>query len=330
MDIVTVTNLTKTFGHGPRQVKALDGITLGVEKGKFTAIVGASGSGKTTLLNCIGGLYRPDSGAVTVDGQDLASLTEEQLTVYRRRKIGFVFQGNHLVPELTVQENILFPLALDDARPDWDFFREITRLLGLTGKLDALPHTLSGGAQQCTAIARALMTKPALLLADEPTGSFDAKTTQNVAGLLKLTAETFHQTLIMITHNEELARLPTGSPASRTAGWWPEPLSAQGPPAGGPFCWGEIGPKRYKSVPQMCRECDVSLVCCPQQQQGGRKPHEPNAETADPAKLCCQPDQEPHGGAGHCPHRPPLHLCGHHRPGGHGVHDPHHAGAEGE
>ena len=156
MDIVTVTNLTKTFGHGPRQVKALDGITLGVEKGKFTAIVGASGSGKTTLLHCIGGLYRPDSGTVTVDGQDLASLTEEQLTVYRRRKIGFVFQGNHLVPELTVQENILFPLALDDARPDWDFFREITRLLGLTGKLDALPHTLSGGAQQCTAIARAL------------------------------------------------------------------------------------------------------------------------------------------------------------------------------
>lgn len=122
MDIVTVTNLTKTFGHGPRQVKALDGITLGVEKGKFTAIVGASGSGKTTLLHCIGGLYRPDSGTVTVDGQDLASLTEEQLTVYRRRKIGFVFQGNHLVPELTVQENILFPLALDDARPDWDFF----------------------------------------------------------------------------------------------------------------------------------------------------------------------------------------------------------------
>lgn len=207
MDIVTVTNLTKTFGHGPRQVKALDGVTLGVEKGKFTAIVGVSGSGKTTLLNCIGGLYRPDSGTVTVDGQDLASLTEEQLTVYRRRKIGFVFQGNHLVPELTVQENILFPLALDDARPDWDFFREITRLLGLTGKLDALPHTLSGGAQQCTAIARALMTKPALLLADEPTGSFDAKTTQNVAGLLKLTAETFHQTLIMITHNEELAQI---------------------------------------------------------------------------------------------------------------------------
>ena len=121
MDIVTVTNLTKTFGHGPRQVKALDGVTLGMEKGKFTAVVGASGSGKTTLLNCIGGLYRPDSGTVTVDGQDLAGLTEEQRTVYRRRKIGFVFQGNNLVPELTVQENILFPLALDDSRPDWDF-----------------------------------------------------------------------------------------------------------------------------------------------------------------------------------------------------------------
>ena len=194
-----------SFGYENRTV--IDRVSLAIPARTTCAIVGPSGSGKTTLLHCIGGLYRPDSGTVTVDGQDLASLTEEQLTVYRRRKIGFVFQGNHLVPELTVQENILFPLALDDARPDWDFFREITRLLGLTGKLDALPHTLSGGAQQCTAIARALMTKPALLLADEPTGSFDAKTTQNVAGLLKLTAETFHQTLIMITHNEELAQI---------------------------------------------------------------------------------------------------------------------------
>ena len=205
MDIVTVTNLTKTFGHGPRQVKALDGITLGVEKGKFTAIVGASGSGKTTLLHCIGGLYRPDSGTVTVDGQDLASLTEEQLTVYRRRKIGFVFQGNNLVPELTVQENILFPLALDDARPDWDFFREITRLLGLTGKLDALPHTLSGGAQQCTAIARALMTKPALLLADEPTGNLDSKNSQEIVELLKMSNKKYGQTLVIITHDENIA-----------------------------------------------------------------------------------------------------------------------------
>ena len=208
MDIVTVTNLTKTFGHGPPSGEGPgQGSPWGWKGQVHRHRGGLRLGGETTLLHCIGGLYRPDSGTVTVDGQDLASLTEEQLTVYRRRKIGFVFQGNHLVPELTVQENILFPLALDDARPDWDFFREITRLLGLTGKLDALPHTLSGGAQQCTAIARALMTKPALLLADEPTGSFDAKTTQNVAGLLKLTAETFHQTLIMITHNEELAQI---------------------------------------------------------------------------------------------------------------------------
>ena len=201
--MIKVEHLTKSFDS----FFALHDLNMTVPKGAVYGLVGPNGAGKSTLIRHVTGAYRPDSGTVTVDGQDLASLTEEQLTVYRRRKIGFVFQGNHLVPELTVQENILFPLALDDARPDWDFFREITRLLGLTGKLDALPHTLSGGAQQCTAIARALMTKPALLLADEPTGSFDAKTTQNVAGLLKLTAETFHQTLIMITHNEELAQI---------------------------------------------------------------------------------------------------------------------------
>ena len=207
MDIVTIHNLKKYFGKGFRQVKALDGINLSIEKGKFTAVIGASGSGKTTLINMIGGLYEPTEGTVIVDGINLAELTEEQLTVFRRRKVGFVFQDYNLVPELTIKENILFPLSLDDSRPDEVFFSEIVDLLGLNEKLDAYPYMLSGGGQQCTVIARALITKPAIILADEPTGSFDAKTSQNVAGLLKMTTETFHQTLIMITHNLELAQL---------------------------------------------------------------------------------------------------------------------------
>lgn len=207
MDIVTIRNLKKYFGEGPRQVKALDGIDLTIEKGRFLSIVGASGSGKTTLLNTIGGLYEPAEGTVIVDGTDLSELTEEQLTVFRRRKIGFVFQDYNLVPELTIRENILFPLAMDDSRPDEVFFRKIIHLLGLDERLNQYPHMLSGGGQQCAAIARALITKPAIILADEPTGSFDARTSQNVAGLLKMTAETFHQTLIMITHNQELAQL---------------------------------------------------------------------------------------------------------------------------
>ena len=207
MDIVTISNLKKYFGEGPRQVKALDGIDLTIEKGRFLSIVGASGSGKTTLLNTIGGLYEPTEGTVIVDGTDLSELTEEQLTVFRRRKIGFVFQDYNLVPELTIRENILFPLAMDDSRPDEVFFRKIIHLLGLNERLNQYPHMLSGGGQQCAAIARALITKPAIILADEPTGSFDARTSQNVAGLLKMTAETFHQTLIMITHNQELAQL---------------------------------------------------------------------------------------------------------------------------
>ncbi len=207
MDIVTIRNLKKYFGEGPRRVKALDGIDLTIEKGRFLSIVGASGSGKTTLLNTIGGLYEPAEGTVIVDGTDLSELTEEQLTVFRRRKIGFVFQDYNLVPELTIRENILFPLAMDDSRPDEVFFRKIIHLLGLDERLNQYPHMLSGGGQQCAAIARALITKPAIILADEPTGSFDARTSQNVAGLLKMTAETFHQTLIMITHNQELAQL---------------------------------------------------------------------------------------------------------------------------
>ena len=207
MDIVTVQNLKKYFGTGPLQVKAVDGIDLSIEKGKLTAVIGASGSGKTTLLNLIGGVYRPTEGTVTVDGVDLGTLREEELTVFRRRRVGFVFQDCSLVPELTVRENILLPLALDGSRPDRAFFTELTGLLGLGEKLDCLPYMLSGGGQQCAAITRALITRPSIILADEPTGSFDAKTSQNVAGLLKMTVDVFHQTLVMITHNLELAQL---------------------------------------------------------------------------------------------------------------------------
>lgn len=207
MDIVEIRHLKKYFQNGPQTVKALDGIDLSIEKGKFTAIVGASGSGKTTLLNSIAGLYQPTEGTVIVDGLDLSKMDEEQLTVFRRRKIGFVFQGYNLVPELTIRENIVFPLALDDSRPDTEYFSQLVHLLGLNDQLDDYPYMLSGGAQQCTAIARALITKPSIVLADEPTGSFDIKTTQNVAGLLKMTAATFHQTLVVITHNLDLAQL---------------------------------------------------------------------------------------------------------------------------
>lgn len=206
MDIVTIKNLKKYFGKGPRQVKALDGVSLSIEKSKFTAIVGASGSGKTTLLNTIGGLCQPTEGTVIVDGINLAELSEEQLTIFRRRKVGFVFQDYNLVPELTIRENILFPLFLDDSRPDEIFFSQIVTLLGLTDKLDKYPHMLSGGGQQCAAIARALITKPSIILADEPTGNLDSKTSDDVIGLLKMTSREFHQTIVMITHNPEIAQ----------------------------------------------------------------------------------------------------------------------------
>ncbi len=207
MNIVEMRHVKKYFKDGSQIVKALDGIDLFVEKGKFTVIVGASGSGKTTLLNTIAGLYEPDEGTVIVDGLNMSKMGEEQLTVFRRRKIGFVFQGYNLIPELTIKENIVFPLDLDDARIDVAYFSNLVHLLGLDNYLDAYPHMLSGGAQQCTAIARALITKPSIVLADEPTGSFDMKTTQNVAGLLKMIAATFHQTLVVITHNLDLAQL---------------------------------------------------------------------------------------------------------------------------
>ena len=207
MDIVEIRHLKKYFKDGSQVVKALDGIDLYIEKGKFTVITGTSGSGKTTLLNTIAGLYEPDEGTVIVDGLKIKKMGEEQLTVFRRRKIGFVFQGYNLIPEMTIRENIVFPLGLDDARPDAAYFSNLVHLLGLDNDRNAYPHMLSGGAQQCAAIARALITKPSIVLADEPTGSLDMKTAQNVAGLLKMTATTFHQTLVVITHNPELAQL---------------------------------------------------------------------------------------------------------------------------
>ena len=207
MEIVTVGRLKKYFGQGEAQVKALDGIDLSIEKGSFTAIIGASGSGKTTLLNMIGGLDTPDEGEVIVDGVNLSGLKEKELTVFRRSKVGFVYQNFNLVPTLTVKENILFPLSLAGSTPDQRFFADVMRLLRLEDRLNAYPHELSGGGQQRVAIARALITKPAIILADEPTGNLDVKSGQNVLGLLKMSVETYHQTLIMITHNLEIAQM---------------------------------------------------------------------------------------------------------------------------
>ena len=207
MNIVTIQNLKKYYGKGEGQVKALNSIDLSIEKGKFTAIIGASGSGKTTLLNMIGALDRPDEGEVIVDGVRLSGMKEKELAVFRRSKVGFVYQNFNLVPTLTVRENILFPLSLSGNTPDMAFFQEITQTLGLSERLDAFPEQLSGGGQQRAAIARALIMRPALILADEPTGNLDSRNGQNVLGLLKLSVETWHQTLIMITHNLELAQM---------------------------------------------------------------------------------------------------------------------------
>lgn len=207
MDILTVKNLHKTYGKGEGQVKALNGIDLAIEKGKFTAIIGASGSGKTTLLNMMGGLDIPDEGEVIVDGVNLSGLKEKALAVFRRNKVGFVYQNFNLIPALNIQENILFPLSLAGSGPDPVFFQEITELLQIKDRLTAYPHELSGGGRQRVAIARALMAKPSILLADEPTGNLDSKSGQNVLGLLKMSVETYHQTLVMITHNLEIAQM---------------------------------------------------------------------------------------------------------------------------
>ena len=207
MDMVSVHHLKKYYGKGETLVKALDGMDLTIEKGKFTAIIGASGSGKTTLLNMIGGLDVPDEGEVIVGGVNLSGLREKELAVFRRSKVGFVYQNFNLVSTLTVRENILFPLSLAGSTPDAAFFDEIVGLLRLSDRLDAFPGELSGGGQQRVAIARALIAKPAILLADEPTGNLDSKSGQNVLGLLKLSVETYHQTLVMITHNLEIAQM---------------------------------------------------------------------------------------------------------------------------
>ena len=205
--ILEAKDLRKYYGKGDTLVKALDGVDLSVEDGEFVAIVGTSGSGKSTLLHMLGGLDRPTSGSVTVDGKDIFSLKDEALTIFRRRKIGFVFQSYNLVPVLTVRENIVLPIQLDGGRVDEDYVDQVVTALGLEKKLDSLPSQLSGGQQQRVAIARALATKPAILLADEPTGNLDSRTSQDVLSLMKVTGRKFAQTMVMITHNEEIAQL---------------------------------------------------------------------------------------------------------------------------
>ena len=207
MHILQTQDLKKYYGAGDTQVKALDGVNLAVEQGEFVAIVGTSGSGKSTLLHMLGGLDRPTAGRVTVDGQEIFSLGEEALTIFRRRKIGFVFQAYNLVPVLSVRENIVLPIQLDGRAVDEAFVREVVATLGLEKKLQSLPSQLSGGQQQRVAIARALAAKPAILLADEPTGNLDSKTSQDVLGLMKVTGQKFGQTMVMITHNEEIAQM---------------------------------------------------------------------------------------------------------------------------
>ena len=207
MAILETQDLTKIYGSGDTQVRALDGVTLSVEKGCFLAVVGTSGSGKSTFLHMLGGLDRPTSGQVAVDGKVLSSLKDEALTIFRRRKIGFVFQNYNLVPVLNVYENIVLPLQLDGRKPDQDYLHRIIETLGLEQKLHSLPNNLSGGQQQRVAIARALAAKPAILLADEPTGNLDSRTSQDVMSLLKVTGVRFAQTIVMITHNEEIAQM---------------------------------------------------------------------------------------------------------------------------
>ena len=207
MRILQTTELKKYYGAKPNITRALDGVTLSIEKSEFVAIVGTSGSGKSTLLNMIGGLDVPTSGKVIVDGRELSTLKDEQLTIFRRRKIGFIFQNYNLVPVLNVYENIVLPVELDGNKVDKKFMKEVVQMLGLEDKLNNMPNNLSGGQQQRVAIARAMVSKPAIVLADEPTGNLDSKTSADVLGLLKTTSQKFHQTLVMITHNNEIAQL---------------------------------------------------------------------------------------------------------------------------
>ena len=207
MSILQTTDLKKYYGAAPNITKALDGVTLSVGQGEFVAIVGTSGSGKSTLLNMIGGLDLPTAGKVIVDGKELSMLNDEQLTIFRRRKIGFIFQNYNLVPVLNVYENIVLPVELDGDNVDKKFMDKVVRMLGLEDKQSSMPGNLSGGQQQRVAIARALVSKPAIVLADEPTGNLDSRTSNDVLGLLKATSQQFHQTLVMITHNNEIAQL---------------------------------------------------------------------------------------------------------------------------
>lgn len=207
MAILRTKKLRKYYGSGDTCVKALDGVDFAVEEGEFVAIVGTSGSGKSTLLHMIGGLDRPTDGTVTVAGKEIFSLKDDALTIFRRRKIGFIFQSYNLVPVLNVYENILLPIELDGGKADKRHIDRIIKTLGLSEKVDSLPGQLSGGQQQRVAIARALASKPAIILADEPTGNLDSRTSADVLGLLKVTSEKFRQTMVMITHNEEIAQL---------------------------------------------------------------------------------------------------------------------------
>ena len=207
MTILETRDLKKYYGSGDTQVKALDGVDLSIQQGEFVAIVGTSGSGKSTLLHMLGGLDRPTSGTVTVDGKDIFALKDEALTIFRRRKVGFVFQSYNLVPVLSVWENIVLPVELDGRNVDEAYVEEVIATLGLEKQLRNLPGQLSGGQQQRVAIARALAAKPAILLADEPTGNLDSRTSQDVLGLMKVTGQKFGQTMVMITHNEEIAQM---------------------------------------------------------------------------------------------------------------------------
>lgn len=207
MEVIAKTEgLKKYYGQGAGLVKALDGIDLEIEKGKFTMIVGTSGSGKTTFLNLLGGQDRPTEGRIWVEGTRIDTLKESRLAVYRRNKVGFVYQNFNLIPMLTVEENILFPLEMGNERPDRAFFEELVETLGLGDRLSALPGELSGGQRQQTAIARALIARPALVLADEPTGNLDTKSGQNVLGLLKMMNRKYRQTIVMITHDLDIAQ----------------------------------------------------------------------------------------------------------------------------
>ena len=207
MKILQTIDLKKYYGVEPSVTHALDGVNLSVDEGEFVAVVGTSGSGKSTLLHMMGGLDTPTSGKVIVGDKDLAKMNDEQLTIFRRRNIGFIFQNYNLVPVLNVYENIVLSVELDGDKPDKKFIQDVVRMLALEDKLNNMPNNLSGGQQQRVAIARALITKPAIVLADEPTGNLDSKTSADVLGLLKRTSYEFHQTLVMITHNNDIARL---------------------------------------------------------------------------------------------------------------------------